>query len=291
MTDLIKSKNQENLYSIMLSIQDAYTDDAHLFVNFIKTNGYGISLEGLTSYAEYLGSEINGRRLAASTYNKRLLGAKNRLRYLFKQFPESFNLLKNYQFEETLKQFKAKKINSHAVSSDRILSKEEISRLIEESDDRTITHMIRFLSTTGLRVSEMLNILVSDITIKNQKATIRITGKGNKERIVYIQTDFFYDYLDVRNKNLLFDNRKYLFEHNGKQYSRVSVTNRINIQGQIILGKKITAHTFRHSFATEMLNQTGNIKGVSKYLGHYSTSITADLYIHNELSWDDLKDL
>ena len=80
----------------------------------------------------------------------------------------------------------------------------------------------------------------------------------------------------------------FLFEHNGKPYNRISITNRIGIQGKILLGKNISAHTFRHSFATATLEKTKNLKGVSKYLGHSSVSTTANLYIHSELSWEDI---
>ena len=83
----------------------------------------------------------------------------------------------------------------------------------------------------------------------------------------------------------------FLFEHAGKTYNRVYVTDRIKLAGRLILGKNISAHTFRHSFATEKLKQTKNLKGVSKYLGHSSVSTTADLYVHDELGWEDVKGL
>ena len=60
------------------------------------------------------------------------------------------------------------------------------------------------------------------------------------------------------------------------------------LAGKMILGKEISAHTFRHSWATHTLKRTKNLKGVSKYLGHTSTSTTADLYVHDELTPDDV---
>lgn len=284
MTHALTNVNVEGLYEIITSIDDDYADDAEKFVNFLRDNGYGISFEGLKAYAEYLDSEIDGKRLSANTYNKRLIGAKSRLRFLFKHSPESFDVLKRYQFEEALKELKVKKINSSAVGDDDILTPEEVEKLITESDDTTVRLMIEFLYATGVRITEMLNILLSDIKRSNGKYTINIRGKGNKERAVFAGKEL------VDRIKRHFKGTTYLFEHHGKSYNRISITNRIKAQGKIVLSKSISAHTLRHSFATHMLQKTNNLKGVSKYLGHSSTSTTADLYVHSELSWEDLVD-
>lgn len=142
--------------------------------------------------------------------------------------------------------------------------------------------MIEFLYATGLRVSEMLNILLTDIKQDSNKSTIRILGKRQKERKIYVSNDLIFK---VKNR---FQGQIYLFEHNGRQYSRIAVSQRITNQGKIILHKNISAHTLRHCFASNMLKKTNNLKGVSKYLGHSSTSTTANLYIHDELQLEDL---
>jgi integrase/recombinase XerD len=282
LTHALENINVENLYAIMLKIDDNYKDDAKLFVQFLQDEGYGITFTGLKAYAEYLQAERGGKRLSASTYNKRILGAKNRLKYLFKKSPESFDVLMKYKFEEKLKEIKLKKINSNAVSEDEILSKEEIEKLIEESEDKTIIPMMEFLYFTGVRISEMLGILLSDLKKGRGKYNITIRGKGNKERVVFASKDL------IKRIQNQFQGSIYLFEHTRKPYQRNSITGRIKIQGKIILRKSISAHTFRHSFATHKLQETNNLKGVSKYLGHSSTAITADLYVHDELSWDDI---
>jgi integrase/recombinase XerD len=110
----------------------------------------------------------------------------------------------------------------------------------------------------------------------------RILGKGKKERIIYVTIPLIENIIQIEKGNI------YLFEHSGKQYNRISISRRITMQGKILLNKNISAHTLRHSFATNMLKKTNNLKGVSKYLGHSSISTTANLYIHSELSFDDL---
>ena len=282
MNSLTTQVSDEKFYRLLLKPRDGYDSDAKYFVKFLRKNSYGVTIEGLRAYAEYLKSEIGGRRYSASTYNKRLQGAKNRLMYLFTNTPDSFSVLKRYKFEEALKAVKPQKINSVAVSDENILSGEEVEKIILESEDNTVSIMIEFLYVTGLRISEMLNILLSDISRNNGKCIIKVLGKRMKERKIYVSTPLINK---VKNQ---FGGNSYLFEHHGSRYNRISITNRIAIQGRIILDKKISAHTFRHSFATATLEKTGNLKGVSKYLGHSSTSTTANLYIHSELSWDDI---
>jgi integrase/recombinase XerD len=282
MTQSLTSQNTENLFSLMLSKDDAYADDARLFVDFLKSHNYGITLKGFRAYASYLDAERGGKKLSANSYNKRIVGAKNRLKMIFEKTPESFDVLKRYQFEEALGSIKLKKINSSSIGKEKILSEEEIDKLKTECEDPTIALMIEFLYVTGLRVSEMLGIFVSNVKKTNGFHEVTILGKGNKERKIKVKNELIYK---VREQ---FKGKVYLFEHNRKQYNRISITNRVSIQSQIIIGKKISCHTLRHSFASNTLKRTNNLKGVSTYLGHSSVATTANLYIHDELTWEDL---
>lgn len=142
--------------------------------------------------------------------------------------------------------------------------------------------VVEFLFATGLRISEMLNILLTDMKRDNNKYTIRILGKRAKERKIFVSIPLIEKVLRINNSST------YLFEHNGKSYSRISMSRRISMQGKIVLQKNISAHTLRHSFATSKLAKINNLKGVSKYLGHSSISTTANLYVHSELSYEDL---
>jgi len=282
MTDFPMELGSQELYSLILSKNDSYNDDARLFVNFLRRGNFGVTLEGLEDYSRYLDSQIAGKRYSAHTYNKRLQGAKERLRYLFENSPSAMNTVTRLRFEEALKAVKLKKVNSAAISEDNVLSEQEVKRLIIESTDKTISVMIEFLFATGLRISEMLGILITDIVRSNGKCTIRVLGKRRKERKVYVATALVDEVKEQ------FHSSTYLFEHNGRPYNRISITNRIAIQGRVILGKQISAHTFRHSFATTTLKRTSNLKGVSKYLGHSSVSTTVNLYVHTELTWEEI---
>lgn len=108
-------------------------------------------------------------------------------------------------------------------------------------------------------------------------------GKGKKERYVWIPLVL------CRRILATFGGTVYLFETSaGKPYSRSYVSNQIAKLGRAILGRRISAHTFRHSFATRKIKETAKIQAVSEYLGHSSVAITLSLYCHEELSEEDL---
>jgi integrase/recombinase XerD len=275
-------ENSQYNYNLLLTTKDAYNEDAKQFVLFLKANRLPISLESLKEYAAYLEKEKKGIRYSANTYNKRIQGAKERIKHIFYNSPYATNKVACYRFDEALKTIKLKKINSVSVNRDLILTSNEVYSIINNSTDKTVSLFVEFLFATGLRISETLNILLTDMKKEKNKYTIRILGKGKKERDIYVSIPLIEKIIKINNGSL------YLFEHAGKQYNRISISRRITIQGKIILNKNISAHTLRHSFATSMLEKTNNLKGVSKYLGHSSISTTANLYIHSELSFDDL---
>lgn len=283
--------SREQVFALMLAPDDSYNEDARAFVEFLKANDLDLTKDSLHAYAEWLEQPHDGKRYSAATYNKRIAGAKKRIRYLFEKSPDSLDLNKRYRLDSALSEIKAKKINSVAVPEDKTLEPEEIERVIEGLAEnpfpgsKRIGYMVRFLSLTGVRISEMLGILLSDIKANNGKSIIRIHGKGKKERDIMVSKDVVKKIRDE------FAGKRYLFEHAGRTYNPKYVTNQIRMAGKLILGKEISAHTLRHSFATNKLKQTNNLKGVSKYLGHASTSLTADLYVHDELKWEDVADL
>ena len=230
--------NDNYHYDLLLIKDNSYNVDAKAFVDFLKKNNMPISFESLLEYSTYLNQEHNGIRYSANTYNKRLQGAKERIKFIFFNSPYATDRVACFKFREALKTIKTKKINSVAVEQDKILSDEEIERLLTGSTEPFVSITIEFLYATGLRISEMLNILLTDIKQDSNKSTIRILGKRQKERKIYVANELIFK---VKNR---FQGQTYLFEHNGKQYSRIAVSQRITNQGKIILHKNISAHTF-----------------------------------------------
>lgn len=185
-----------------------------------------ISFESLLAYSNYLNQEHNGIRYPANTYNKRLQGAKERIKFIFSNSLYATDRVACFKFREALKIIITKKFNAVAVEEDKILSNEEIERLLTGSTEPFASITIEFLYATGLRISEMLNILFTDIKQDSNKSTIRILGKRQKERKIYVANELIFK---VKNR---FQGQTYLFEHNGKQYSKLQFLKEFQIKGK-----------------------------------------------------------
>ena len=144
--------------------------------------------------------------------------------------------------------------------------------------------IIKVLANTGLRVSELINIqhtAAEDYHAgRNKYKRIRIVGKGNKERFIYLSGKLYKEILLQYPQN-----GNYLFHKDSTPLNRVTVFRQIKKEFMRCTGKDIHPHSLRHFFATHKINQEKqDIKAVSKYLGHSGTSITLDMYVDTALS-------
>ncbi|MDB5228219.1 MAG: tyrosine recombinase XerD [Bacteroidota bacterium] len=169
------------------------------------------------------------------------------------------------------------------------LSFEEIEKLIgalDLSKDENVRNkaMLETLYSSGLRVTELINLRTSHIY--HDVEFIRVIGKGNKERLVPIGSEALKHisiYLDhVRNKlpqyskysDILFLNKR------GMPISRVMVFLVVKKLAQMTgLNKNISPHTFRHSFATHLIEGGADLRAVQQMLGHSSIT-TTEIYTH-----------
>lgn len=151
--------------------------------------------------------------------------------------------------------------------------------------------LFELLLATGARIGEVVNIKCCDIDLK--LGEIKVLGKGNKERIVYlnaIASDAIDNYLNSARNTLKKGDCDYLFlNHLGTKLTDRGV--RVVID-QIIkkscLNLKITPHSFRHSFATMLLNEGCDLKSVQELLGHVNMSTTS---IYTHLSNEQIKNV
>lgn len=169
------------------------------------------------------------------------------------------------------------------------LSNEEIDELIKSID---LSHpqgqrnkaIIETLYGCGLRVSELINLKITNWYRKD--GFIKVIGKGNKERLVPIGKvtesvlKIYVDQIRVHQKinkgceDFVFLNRR------GNQLSRVMIFTIIkNLAEKTGLKKTISPHTFRHSFATELIKRGANLRAVQEMLGHESIN-TTQIYTH-----------
>lgn len=185
------------------------------------------------------------------------------------------------QLDMLFKEIKVGKIETK-VSHSKLLRGEEIDAILENSTYRNQL-IIRFLSETGVRIAEMLNARLDNCEIGEDYVFIKIIGKGQKERTIFIPREF-YDQI-----NREFQGDVYLFESSShRKLDPANVWYSIQLAGKAI-GRHVHPHMFRHSFATNTLLVKGkSLKAISKYLGHSTTAITADMYVHDSLKPADL---
>jgi len=174
------------------------------------------------------------------------------------------------------------------------LSIEEINTLINAIDLSSSTGernkaILETLYGCGLRVSELVNLKISNVYFDEE--FIKVTGKGDKERLVPISSSalkhikIYLEQVRVHNKitkgfeDFIFLNRS------GKSLTRVMI---FTIVKQLVeksgIQKTISPHTFRHSFATHLVNAGANLRVVQDMLGHVSIT-TTEIYMHLDRSY------
>lgn len=172
-----------------------------------------------------------------------------------------------------------------------VLSVEEVSLIIDKVDTsswqgKRDKALLEILYGCGLRVSEAVGLKISGLYFED--GFVRIIGKGNKERIVPLgemAAEALRDYLEVRPHpaepaadDLVFLNRF------GKSLSRVSMFKMIKTCALLAgIRKEISPHTFRHSFATHLIENGADLRVVQEMLGHESV-VTTEIYTHIDSS-------
>ncbi len=172
----------------------------------------------------------------------------------------------------------------------KILEREEIKRMMEAIDVSTALGFrnrltIELLYSTGMRVSEFINLKLSDIHHKEEY--LDIIGKGNKERYIPIDKRVLNDLMFYINKYRVhqkisdgFENFVFLSEKLGKKLTRQFIFLMLKKTALTAgVDKKVHPHILRHSFATELIRGGANIVAVKEIMGH--TSITStEIYIN-----------
>ncbi|MDH5561339.1 MAG: tyrosine-type recombinase/integrase [Deltaproteobacteria bacterium] len=183
--------------------------------------------------------------------------------------------------DATFKEIKTAKPDK-VVHIEEILSDEEIEKLIEDCPD-WLGHIIKILALTGMRISELTGIKMTDCTKEGKNLYISIIGKGKKQRRIFIPYTFYTEIVKTfRGKIFLFETTR------GNGYSRKFLWKMINDIGCLSIDRDIHPHLFRHTFATKHIKKRGSVKAVSLYLGHASTATTENMYNHDELKPEDI---
>lgn len=252
---------------------EAYLNDVSKLRRFIcgLKAPEDVTYNDLRRFLNESGSELSNAR----TQSRLLSGVRAFYRYLL--------------LEDLIKENPATLIDSPKIGLrlPEVLSVSEIDSIIAAIDlSKPEGHrnkaIIETLYGCGLRVSELVNLKITDIHAR--EGYVAVTGKGDKQRLVPVsdkalkEIDLYMNHRnqlsDILDRNILFLNRR------GRKLSRVMIFTMVrNLAALAGIKKTISPHTFRHSFATHMVEAGADLRAVQEMLGHESI-LTTEIYTH-----------
>ena len=211
------------------------------------------------------------RKMRSSSVNRKISSIKSFYIFLVKR-----NFVKNSPLNDlvTPKQEKYLPEYMSEAEVDKLLNSPDVSNKIENRDKA----MIEMLYATGMRISELVNLKMTDVDMK--RCVVKVFGKGSKERLVpFGETalDSLRSYLNEREQS---SSKEIFLSNRGKKMTRVAFWQRVKIY--LIrenLKNSISPHTLRHAFATHLLNRGADLRSVQLLLGHSDLS-TTQIYTH-----------
>ncbi len=252
----------------------SYYDDLVEYSEFLQNNFIDIdnvSYEIVTKYLKYLYE----RKINKNSISRKLSSIRGFYNYLLRE-----NIIETNPFKEVSNP-------KRELYLPKFLKNEELDKIFSVCEEdspinQRDTLIIELLYATGLRVSELVNIKIGDIDFANK--TIKVLGKGRKERIVIYNNhtqeamkkflNSGYRILNKKNDNYLIINKE--GSKLSERYVRVIINKLVTKAG---LDLKISPHTIRHTFATDMLENGSDLMTVKELLGHESLNTTS-IYTH-----------
>ena len=246
----------------------SYINDLYYFYEFVKMDFDKVKYDDVRDYLEYLSL----KKEKSTSVSRKISSLKSFYKFLYKN---NYIDKKDYPLVKVTYPKKEKKLPKFLYYNDLLEIINESSKDKDGVRDRLIIEM---LYATGVRVSELVNIKLSDIDFNNKR--IVVCGKGNKERVVYYG-DYAKEVLDKYLETHIRKDNNYLFLNSkGEQITDGGIRYIIdNIMKKLSIKTHVTPHVLRHTFATDMLNHGCDIKVVQELLGHSSLKAT-EIYTH-----------
>lgn len=254
-----------------------YLNDVYALHKFILEHDIAVLPENCDADTVKQFVYEQSKNLAPKSQARRLSGLKNFFNYM---------VFESYRDSNPVDHIDIPRIGRKLPD---VLSLTEIEKLIAQID---LSHaqghrnraIIELLYSSGLRVSELVNLKLSDIFFKEK--WIKIHGKGNKQRLVpigayaekflkfYIEDCRNHQKINPQHQDIVFLNR------NGKQLSRVMIFTIVKqLCEKTNIKKQVSPHTFRHSFATHLLENGADLRTIQLLLGHENIT-TTEIYTH-----------
>ena len=254
------SNNTVNAYEADISSLFQWLDTEDLKYNNLQE-------DHINQYISFLFQ----KKMRSSSVNRKISSIKSFYIFLVKR-----NFVKNSPLNDlvTPKQEKYLPESMSEAEVDKLLNSPDVTNKIENRDKA----MIEMLYATGMRISELVNLKMTDVDMK--RCVVKVFGKGSKERLVpFGETalDSLRSYLNEREQS---SSKEIFLSNRGKKMTRVAFWQRVKIY--LIrenLKNSISPHTLRHAFATHLLNRGADLRSVQLLLGHSDLS-TTQIYTH-----------
>ena len=248
----------------------SYKNDISSFLSWLNKKQINYQQVSGKNINEFISNLFNSG-LKSSSINRKISSIKHFYLFLSKK-----KIIKYSPADEieTPKQEKYLPISMSEDEVERLLSSPNPNQIIERRDKA----MIEILYATGMRISELVNLKLTDIDFN--RSVLKVFGKGSKERLVPYgekAAEALDIYLRDRKKS---DSKNVFLSNRGSQITRGAFWQRIKIYiKRENLKSSISPHTLRHAFATHLLNRGADLRSVQILLGHSDLS-TTQIYTH-----------
>lgn len=278
-----------NDYSLFLKIErgmskntvENYNLDIQRLVVYLKSNNMSISPIEITSiqiqeFIYNIAKSINPR-----SQSRLISGLRSFYDYL---------IFEDYMQTNPLELIEAPKIGRKLPDTLSVSEINLVVKTIDLSDSNAIRNraIIETLYSCGLRVSELTALKISDLFF--DEGFIKVTGKGNKQRFVPIgkltqkHINLYKNQVRITMKIDIASNDTLFLNRRGKQLTRAMIFTIVKKLGEKAkIQKSISPHTFRHSFATHLLENGADLRAIQMMLGHESIT-TTEIYMHIDKS-------
>ena len=291
--DKLNTKNKKLLSDYIIELKtikqrdkdttvNSYSEDIYKYLEYMESKNISSALDinynNLLDYLKYL----DDNKYEVSSVARKIVSIKAFHKYL----SENYNVV-DISTKINTPRFYRKLPN--------ILTIEEVDNLLDIKLDTPFDYrnkaMLELMYSSGLRVSELINLELSDIDLNNNY--VRCFGKGSKERIIPVGeysskylSIYINEYRDSMKKG--YYTEKIFLNNHGKEMTRQGFFKIIKkIAKDKDINKNITPHMLRHSFATHLLNNGADLRTIQEMLGHSSISTTQ---IYTNVTNDILKE-
>jgi len=251
----------------------SYTSDIKDFLSFLSSRKKELEEVGYPTVREYL-SSLQKRSLQKSTLARRVSVLKNFFHYL---------CLKGYLSSFILSGLRGPKLQKKIPS---FLEEEEVEKLLNSVKGEGFFYyrdkaVLELLYATGMRIAELVDLNIDNIDFTGE--TVKVRGKGNKERIIPVgnySLKALTAYRELRREKAKPGVKALFLNKSGQRLSDRFMRKKINRYLDLADIHKVSGpHSLRHSFATHLLNRGADIRSVQELLGHERLS-TTQIYTH-----------